>query len=65
MSGRSVLAKSVSPARIEQNRHLILLDEADLSTLAKIAEPGVKRYVYPAFGVNFGFPDKPEGIMMP
>ena len=23
------------------------------------------RYVYPAFGVNFGFPDKNEGIKIP
>jgi len=23
---------------------------------------GVTRYVYPPFGVNAGFPDKPDGI---
>jgi glycerol 2-dehydrogenase (NADP+) len=23
---------------------------------------GIQRYVYPPFGVNAGFPDKPEGM---
>lgn len=23
---------------------------------------GVTRYVYPPFGINVGFPDKPEGL---
>ena len=64
INGRAVLAKSVTPARIEQNRHLIALDEDDQKMLAKIAEKGIKRYVYPEFGVNFGFPDKNEGIVL-
>lgn len=63
-NGRSVLAKSVTPARIEQNRHIIPLDKDDLKALDKISENGVKRYVYPEFGVNFGFPDRNEGIIM-
>jgi glycerol 2-dehydrogenase (NADP+) len=25
-------------------------------------EKGIQRYVYPPFGVNAGFPDKPEGM---
>jgi glycerol 2-dehydrogenase (NADP+) len=59
-----VLAKSVTPARIEQNRTVIQLDEQDLSTLNKISQSAPKRYVYPEFGVNFGFPDKQHGIMV-
>ncbi|KAJ5931736.1 hypothetical protein N7516_006225 [Penicillium verrucosum] len=62
--GSSVLAKSVTPARIEANRtDLIHLDAEDLASLRKYsdglqAEGKVQRFVYPPFGVNFGFPDK-------
>ncbi|KAJ5790705.1 uncharacterized protein N7518_007716 [Penicillium psychrosexuale] len=62
--GSSVLAKSVTPARIEANRaDLIFLDAEDLATLRKYsdglqAEGKLQRFVYPPFGVNFGFPDK-------
>ncbi|KAJ9302235.1 hypothetical protein DTO271G3_1101 [Paecilomyces variotii] len=61
--GSSVLAKSVTPSRIEENRHLIKLDESDMATIAKYtnelaATKGFQRFVYPPFGVDFGFPDK-------
>ncbi|KAJ5787740.1 hypothetical protein N7457_002730 [Penicillium paradoxum] len=62
--GSSVLAKSVTPARIEANRaDLIKLDDEDMATLRKYsdslqAEGKLQRFVYPPFGVNFGFPDK-------
>lgn len=60
--GRSVLGKSVTPHRILQNRHLVELDSTDLEEiklfLKKIQKDGFTRYVYPAFGVDFGFPDK-------
>ncbi|KAL1986825.1 hypothetical protein VTN96DRAFT_5478 [Rasamsonia emersonii] len=61
--GSSVLAKSVNPARIEANRNLVKLDEADMATIAKysdelLAKKAFKRYVDPPFGVDFGFPDK-------
>ncbi|GAD93749.1 glycerol dehydrogenase [Paecilomyces variotii No. 5] len=61
--GSSVLAKSVTPSRIEENRHLIKLDESDLATISKYtnelaATKGFQRFVYPPFGVDFGFPDK-------
>ncbi|CAG8890906.1 unnamed protein product [Penicillium egyptiacum] len=62
--GSSVLAKSVTPARIEANRaDLIHLDAEDLAALRKYsdglqAEGKLQRFVYPPFGVNFGFPDK-------
>jgi glycerol 2-dehydrogenase (NADP+) len=62
--GSSVLAKSVNPVRIEANQKLIKLDEEDLKTLATIAVAEPKRYVYPEFGVNFGFPDKDTGIVL-
>jgi glycerol 2-dehydrogenase (NADP+) len=58
------LAKSVTPARIEANRaDLINLDAEDIATLRKYsddlqAEGKLQRFVYPPFGVNFGFPDK-------
>ena len=59
----SVLAKSVTPSRIEENTKLISLDGEDMQKLEAIhKEKGVTRYVYPPFGVNAGFPDKPEGM---
>lgn len=54
-----MLAKSVTPSRIEENRRLVKLDGSDMEALEKIhVEKGVKRFVYPEFGVDFGFPDK-------
>ncbi|CAG8052783.1 unnamed protein product [Penicillium salamii] len=62
--GSSVLAKSVTPARIEANRKdLIKLDAEDIATLRKYsdglqAEGKLQRFVFPPFGQTFGFPDK-------
>ncbi|KAL4914705.1 NADP-dependent oxidoreductase domain-containing protein [Aspergillus aurantiobrunneus] len=61
--GSSVLAKSVTPSRIEANRNLVKLDQEDVDLIGKYsaelaAKSGFQRYVYPPFGVNFGFPDK-------
>ena len=61
--GSSVLAKSVTPARIKANMELIKLDESDMKTINDYSNDLQKsgklvRYVYPAFGVDFGFPDK-------
>ncbi|KAB8233335.1 hypothetical protein ETB97_011643 [Aspergillus alliaceus] len=61
--GSSVLAKSVTPSRIEDNRNLVQLDESDLATIANYsddlaARKAFQRFVYPPFGVDFGFPDK-------
>lgn len=58
-----MLAKSVTPSRIEANRELIELDDEDMATISKftnesVAKNGFTRFVYPPFGVNFGFPDK-------
>lgn len=60
----SVLAKSVTPSRIDENRKLIALDDEDLEKLGSIPKKhgGVTRFVYPPFGVNAGFPDKPDGL---
>ena len=61
--GSSVLAKSVTPARIKANTDLIKLDESDMKIVNDYSDGLQKsgklvRYVYPAFGVDFGFPDK-------
>jgi len=42
---------------------IVKLDESDMKILndytAELTKQGkLKRYVYPAFGVDFGFPDK-------
>jgi glycerol 2-dehydrogenase (NADP+) len=59
----SVLAKSVTPSRIEENRKLVKLEPEDVELIGKYsaelaATSGFQRYVYPPFGVDFGFPDK-------
>ncbi|KAL2451922.1 D-galacturonate reductase [Exophiala dermatitidis] len=56
--GNSVLAKSVTPSRIDENKEIVSLDDKDLASLAEISQKGVKRFVYPEFGFDFGFPDK-------
>jgi len=61
--GSSVLAKSVTPQRIRDNMSLVELDDEDMNVLktysAQLEKEGkLTRYVYPAFGVEFGFPDK-------
>lgn len=59
-----MLAKSVNPERIKVNAEsLIHLDEGDMDILNKYSaqlqkEGKLVRYVYPTFGVDFGFPDK-------
>lgn len=59
-----MLAKSVNPARIKENKEsLIALDAEDMKILDSYSNELQKtgklmRYVYPAFGVDFGFPDK-------
>lgn len=61
--GSSVLAKSTNPERIKANMDLVKLDTSDMKILDDYAEGLTKsgkvvRYVFPAFGVDFGFPDK-------
>jgi glycerol 2-dehydrogenase (NADP+) len=59
-----VLAKSVTPERITANReNLVDLDASDVAAIKKYsaeltAKKQLQRYVYPPFGVDFGFPDK-------
>lgn len=58
-----MLAKSVTPARIKANAEIVKLDEEDMEQLRKYSEDltakgELKRYVYPPFGIDFGFPDK-------
>ena len=54
----------MTPSRIDENRKLITLDSADMDKLASIPEKkgGVQRFVYPPFGVDCGFADKPGGM---
>ncbi|KAL7804161.1 NADP-dependent oxidoreductase domain-containing protein [Trichoderma afarasin] len=61
--GSTVLAKSVTPTRIKANLEIVALDDEDLKLLNAysddLASKGeLKRYVYPPFGIDFGFPDK-------
>lgn len=61
--GRTVLAKSVTPERIDANKKIISLDDSDISELKaysdKLTADGkLQRFVYPPFGIEFGFPDK-------
>lgn len=61
--GSTVLPKSVTPSRIESNLKLIKLDDEDVKQLNAYGEDlekngKVQRFVYPPFGIDFGFPDK-------
>ncbi|CZR41803.1 putative aldehyde reductase [Fusarium proliferatum ET1] len=61
--GSTVLAKSVTPERITANKTIVDLDDEDMKALNDYSEDlvkkgEVKRYVYPPFGIDFGFPDK-------
>ncbi|KAK4547923.1 hypothetical protein LTR36_010642 [Oleoguttula mirabilis] len=59
--GHVVLPKSVTPSRIEENLKTVKLDASDLEALEGIhKKKGITRFVYPAFGVKLGFPDKEE-----
>lgn len=57
------MAKSVTPSRIESNLKIVKLDDEDVKLLDGYAEElektgKVQRFVYPPFGIDFGFPDK-------
>ncbi|TDZ75065.1 D-galacturonate reductase [Colletotrichum trifolii] len=62
--GSTVIAKSVTPARIKANlEDIIELTEEDQKELRAYSDDlekkgELKRYVYPPFGIDFGFPDK-------
>jgi len=48
--GNVVLAKSVTPSRIEENSELLKLDNEDMEALNKIhKEKGTKRYLEPPY----------------
>ncbi|XXH02179.1 H/ACA snoRNP pseudouridylase subunit [Hypoxylon texense] len=68
--GSTVLAKSVTESRIKANLEIADLDAEDMKILddysaSLVKEGAVQRYVYPPFGINFGFPDKNEGRSLP
>ncbi|KAI2615425.1 Aldo/keto reductase [Hypoxylon sp. NC1633] len=68
--GSTVLAKSVTESRIKANLEIADLDADDLKILddysdSLVKEGKVQRYVYPPFGINFGFPDKLHGRTLP
>ncbi|KAH0593288.1 hypothetical protein MHUMG1_09010 [Metarhizium humberi] len=61
--GSTVLPKSVTPVRIKANLEIVKLDADDMKVLTDYSDDltkkgELKRYVYPPFGINFGFPDK-------
>lgn len=62
--GIVALPKSVTPKRIEQNFEVTKLSSEQLEVLDSITLRGTTRFVYPDFGVNFGFPDKQSGILV-
>lgn len=50
--GSSVLAKSITPSRIDENKNLIKLDDEDVEALDQVhKKKGTVRYVFPPFGV--------------
>ncbi|KAI0376954.1 Aldo/keto reductase [Hypomontagnella monticulosa] len=68
--GSTVLAKSVTESRIKANKEIVDLDADDMKILndysdTLVKEGKIQRFVYPPFGINFGFPDKLTGRSMP
>ena len=58
-----MLAKSTTHERIKANLEIVPLSDEDMKILNNYSEEltkakQLKRYVYPPFGVDFGFPDK-------
>lgn len=58
-----MLAKSVTPERIRENLKVAELDAEDMALLTQYSdglarEGKLQRFVYPPFGIDFGFPDK-------
>lgn len=58
-----MLAKSVTPERVKENMTIVKLDAEDMKLLNDYSDDLTKnkqlqRFVYPPFGVDFGFPDK-------
>lgn len=46
-------------SRIEENAKIVKLDSSEVAALDNVHKVrGMTRFVYPAFGVDFGFPDK-------
>ncbi|KIY04146.1 uncharacterized protein Z520_00838 [Fonsecaea multimorphosa CBS 102226] len=58
--GLSVLAKSLTLSRIEENMKAVKLTKDQMDELDALSSACVKRFVYPDFGVDFGFPDKSQ-----
>jgi glycerol 2-dehydrogenase (NADP+) len=59
--GNAVIPKSVTPSHIEENLHIIDLEEDDVRELNNISkEKGTTRYVLPQFVFDFGYPDQRE-----
>lgn len=61
--GVTALPKSVTPDRITANLQTIQLDDKDLSVLTEYSsglerDGKVKRFIYPGFKVDLGFPDR-------
>jgi len=53
--GSSVIPKSVTPSRIEENMKIIKLDSSDVKALDHISQTKPpNRFVYPQFGVSSG-----------
>jgi glycerol 2-dehydrogenase (NADP+) len=44
---------------------IVKLDASEMEKLENFSKVnGVKRLVYPEFGVNFGFPDRDDGMVL-
>lgn len=53
----------MTPERIKANMEIVELDADDMKVLDDFsaeltAKKGLMRFVYPPFGIDFGFPDK-------
>jgi len=59
--GNAVLAKSITPSRIEENNKLLKLDDEDMEALDNIhKEKGTKRYLEPPRPSNLNWRANPN-----
>ena len=51
----SLVEKFMTPAAFEENFKIVKLSSEQVAALDEVSKSGLTRFVYPEFGINFGF----------